>query len=113
MFGYIDPAWLLRNRILFCETATHEYSGHVCYCNTYTESYFSDVNIQGIAELHADSGTPKKKSKGESLGKGKKSILHELKDPRKEVSAGEDVQREMVAMRDATGLSQYIFPFEK
>jgi len=59
MFGYIDPAWMIRNRILFCETDHHDNWGHTCYGNTYTESYFSDVNIQQLHGFYYAGNTRK------------------------------------------------------
>lgn len=44
---------------------------------------------------------------------GEKEYLNRLFREGKGVPVGEELQREMVQMRDATGLNQYRFPFEK
>jgi LDH2 family malate/lactate/ureidoglycolate dehydrogenase len=44
---------------------------------------------------------------------GEKEYIARLERNGKGVPIGEDVQKEMISMRDATGLSQYIFPFER
>jgi LDH2 family malate/lactate/ureidoglycolate dehydrogenase len=44
---------------------------------------------------------------------GEKEYIARVERTGKGVPIGEDVQKEMIAMRDATGLSKYIFPFEK
>jgi len=44
---------------------------------------------------------------------GEKEHIARLERTGKGVPVGEDVQKEMIFMRDATGLSQYVFPFEK
>jgi LDH2 family malate/lactate/ureidoglycolate dehydrogenase len=44
---------------------------------------------------------------------GEKEYIARMERKNKGVPVGEDVQKEMIAMRDATALNQYIFPFEK
>jgi LDH2 family malate/lactate/ureidoglycolate dehydrogenase len=44
---------------------------------------------------------------------GEKEYIARLERKSKGVPIGEDVQKEMIAMRDATALNRYIFPFEK
>ena len=59
MSGYIDPSWMINNNQLFCNTEHHEYYGHYCYGNTYTASYFSDVEIQPLFGLYYAGNTRK------------------------------------------------------
>jgi len=44
---------------------------------------------------------------------GEKEYIARLEREGKGVPVGEELQKEMIQMRDATGLSQYRFPFEK